>query len=94
MCNRERSPQDGHPAEAAQSARVFNRGKKQKLFSGLLDNTQVILLDGTDGELGGMVRGVKERTGTVTHNFRGVHPSSHNLQPHFCVLLDNLETIV
>lgn len=91
MCDWERSPQDGHPAEAAQSARGFSRGK---LSSGLLDNTQVILLDRTDGELGGMVRGIKERTRTITHNFCRIHPSSYNLQPYFCVLLDNLETFV
>ena len=90
----EYSPQDGHSAEAAQNTRVCNRGKKQKLFSGLLDNTQVILLDGTDGKLGGIVRSIKERTGTIAHNFRGIHSSSHNLQPHLCVLLDDLEIVV
>jgi len=71
-----------------------NRTENQKLFSGLLDNTQVILLDGTNRKLGSAVSGAGENSDTIAHNFRGIHPCSYNLQPHFRVLLDDLETLV
>jgi len=61
---------------------------------GLLDNTQVILLDGANGKLSGTISSAKENSGTITHNFRGIHPSSYNLQAHFRVLLDDLGTLV
>ena len=73
---------------------VYDRVEKQKTFLGLLNNTQVIFLDGANGKLGGTINSAQENSGTITHNFRGIHSSSYNLQPHFRVLLDDLETFV
>jgi len=74
--------------------RIYDRAEKQKQSLGLLDNTQVILLDGANGKLSGTISNTKENSDTISHNFCGIHPSSYNLQPHFRVLLDDLETLV
>ena len=60
----------------------------------LLNHTQVILLDGTDGKLSVTVSTDEADTSRDAHDFRGIHSSSNNLQPHFRVLLNNLGILV
>ena len=73
---------------------VHSQAGKQKIFLRLFNHTQVILLDGTDGKLDGVVSVAEGDGGGITHNFRGIHSSSHDLQPDLRVLLDDLEIFV
>ena len=68
--------------------------KEVETFLRLFDHTQVILLDGTNGKLDGGGQCRQGKQWQATHNFRGIHSSSHNLQPDFCVLLDDLGIFV
>jgi len=52
----------------------------------------VILLDGANGKLDGVVSVAREDW-RITYDFRGIHSSPHDLQPDFGVLLDDLEIL-
>lgn len=62
----------------------------QTPFAGSLNHTQMVLFDGTDGKLGVAVSTNKRVHWGKYYDFRGIHSSSHNFQPHFRVLLNNL----
>lgn len=73
-------------------ARATKQGSKKDWR--LLNHTQVILLDGTDSKLGVPVNTDKEDARKVPHDFRGIHSSPNNLQPHLRILLDDLGILV
>ena len=54
----------------------------------------MILLDGTNGKLDGVVSVSRGDGGGTAHDFRGVLSGSYDLQSDFCVLLDDLEILV
>ena len=58
-------------------------GGKAEPFSGLFNHTQVILLDGTDGELDDVVSVARGDGGGTAHDFRRVHSSPRDLQLNF-----------
>ena len=94
MYSQKNGQRDGHPTGAAQDPRSTTERRSGSYFLGLFDNTQVIFLDGTNGKLGATISNAGENSDTTTHNLRGIHPSSYYLQPHFRVLLDDLETLM